>query len=183
MTIKESDNLATGAGVIGTELCGAYAIGDVIPYSPKNRAIEVVTGLYVTERIAAADAGGPGSTVDKGHDLPSGALLIRGELGGANTGSDLILHSPQHSFVVIGIRLHIYKGIVCRPGLWAALGPPQEGHGLGTGTILVGTESGGAGTGGDFILYCPEDRLVIVIAGIYVLETGGRFGLFSRLFW
>ena len=51
-------------------------------------------------------------------------------------------------------------------------GPPEEGHDLTAGTIVVGAEQSAADAGGDALLRCPCHCVGIIGVGCHIAELG-----------
>ena len=49
-------------------------------------------------------------------------------------------------------------------------GPPEEGHNLTAGTIVVGAEQSAADAGGDALLCCPRHCVGVVSVSRYIAE-------------
>ena len=47
----------------------------------------------------------------EGHDLSSRAVVIRAERSRGSPFGDVLLHRPKHRIGVVGVRLHIGKGV------------------------------------------------------------------------
>ena len=65
---------------------------------------------------------------------------------------------------------HIHEGTFRALGLGRTGGAPQEGDDLAALALAVGVEAVGGGTGGDAILHCPQNCLVVVSIRCHICE-------------
>ena len=109
---------------------------------------------------------------DKGHDLSAGAVGIGTEGGICCTLGDVLLDGPQDRLGIVGVGLHVGKGIDST-GSRDPLTAPQERHNLSAGAGHIGAERGIAGALGDAVLHSPQHRVVVIAASLHIRKGHG----------
>ena len=101
-------------------------------------------------------------SIEEGHDLGSGAGVVRAELCSGGAFGDFLLHRPEDCFVIIGVGFDVGEGIRSGLGFRLAVGAPLEGDDLASGAAAVRAESGGADAVGDPLFHGPQDSFVVI---------------------
>ena len=177
-TIKERDNLPTGAGAGGAECRFAGARGDAVLQRPRHSLRVIRAGGYI---VKLSIIGGRRTSCRFPYVLyrcGAGTGRICAERG---TGYHALFSGPQRGLIVIVSGLYVCKG-VADGWLRGTVGTIQERQNLGVGAGAVGGERGRAGAAGNFLLYGPLYCVSIVIVGLYVSEYTGIIRIRGRLF-
>ena len=78
------------------------------------------------------------STIQEGHDLATGTVVVGGELTLAGAVGDALLYCPENGFVVVGSLCYVGEGVGSRGGSGFPLCTPQESGNLCSGALAVG---------------------------------------------
>ncbi len=105
-----------------------------------------------------------GRTIQKCHDLRTGAALIRRESSGRRACCDTLHYCPANRIPIIGACQHIGKGCTAAYRGTACIAV-QEGHHLCTGDRCIGVKGIGACPAGDVVCYCPLYSFIIIGTG------------------
>lgn len=111
----------------------------------------------------------------EGHDLRSGAVLIRAEQIAADAVGDAVVRGPLDRFRIVRVVGHIPESGAAGSGTLDC--PGKEGDGLGSRAGRIGREFPIAGAGGNAVFHRPCHRLGIVA----VRRNIGKAALRRRL--
>ena len=112
--------------------------------------------------------------IEERDHLGAGARSVRVERRAGSAGGDAVLHSPENRLIIIGGGAHVRERIACALRSRSALRAPEEGDDMRTRALAVRAEGAVGIAGGNVVLHCPEDCLIVIGRGADVLERVHR---------
>ncbi len=110
------------------------------------------------------------AAIEECHGLSTGDSIGGAERVRSGARGNAVLDGPQHGVIVIGAGLNIRERVAAGRRLRRTGRAPEEGHGLRTGTGVIGAERIRAGARSDTLLHGPEDSIVVVRSRLDVFE-------------